>query len=292
MKGYITLTTLFLLVLLAKADAQIVQYECNSYPEEGGWYHIPRVCPAERWLANGWLFQHAEPTPEPCQEADAYRRSLKDFTNVRRFFCEWVVETDGPRSEIVEVAPASFVAGGQRGIHYHFTIARDQVRFLHDAPFPTVFVDISPNKPHEFRLDVYGAYWFEWAIDGKTRAAGVPPKTYPTADSFIVWGNRSAQHPNTTRWDYIYYGVPEEPPVECDRIRKLKASCRNGRIKAKVKSSLDEGAELTVTNDGVHETLTTGETGNGKVKYRRQTGEHTILLLDCPHISQVVDCGV
>ncbi len=200
------------------------------------------------------------------------------------------MDTDGPRTEIVEVAPAYFVASGQRGIRYHFTIAEDQVRFLRGLPYPLVFVDIQPNVPHLYRLEVYGKYWFEWMIDGKVYSAGVPPKTYPTADSFIVWGNLSAQEPNTTRWDYIYYGVPEEPPIECDRIRKLKARCRNGRIKAKVKSSLDEGTELTVTNDGVHRTMRIKPNGRGKVKYKKQTGDHTILLLNCPRVSQQVTC--
>ncbi len=279
------------LVLVGNAEAQIIRYDCKSFPEMAGWEHTPRVCPGARWLDSGWLFQHAEPMIRRCQEVDRYERSIKDFSGTGRFFAQWVVETDGPRDEIVEVAPAFFVASGERGIHYHFTIARDQVRFMHRFEVPPLYVDIQPDTPHVYRLEVYGEYWFEWMIDGEVYSAGVPPKTYPTADSFIVWGNRSAWHPNTTRWDYIYYGVPEEPPIECDRIRKLKGRCRNGRIKAKVKSTLPEGTELTVTNDGDHRTMRIKPSGKGKVKYKKQSGEHTVLLLDCPAISEVVDCG-
>ncbi len=280
-----------LTTLIATARAQVIRYDCKSFPEMAGWEHTPRVCPGARWLDSGWLFQHAEPRFQRCQEVDRYDRSIKDFSGAGRFYAEWVVETDGPRDEIVEVAPAFFVAGGQRGIHYHTTIARDQVRFMHDFHVPPLFVDIRPDMPHLYRLAVYGPYWFEWMIDGKVYSAGVPPKTYPTADSVIVWGNRSAEDPNTTAWDWIEYGVPEEPSVECERIDKLKARCRSGRIKAKIKSSLEEGTELTVTNDGDHRTMRIKPSGKGKVKYKNQTGEHTILLLDCPAISELVACG-
>ncbi len=280
-----------LTTLITTARAQIVRYDCTSWPESEGWLHRETPCPGDRWLQGGWLYQHAEPDAPHCQKSDSYRRSLEEFSGTGRFFAEWFMETDGPRTEIVEVAPAYFVASGQRGIHYHFTIARDQVRFMHRFEVPPLYVDIQPDTPHVYRLEVYGEYWFEWMIDGKVYSAGVPPKTYPTADSFIVWGNLSAQEPNTTRWDWIEYGIPEEPSVECDRIRKLKAFCRNSKIKAKVKSSLDEGTELTVTNAGDHRTMRIKPSGKGKVKYKKQAGEHTILLLDCPAVSEVVDCG-
>ena len=48
--------------------------------------------------------------------------------------------------------------------------------------------------------------------------------------------------------------------------------------------------ELTVSNDGDHRTLRIKLSGNGKVKYKKQSGDHTILLLDCPAISRVVEC--
>jgi len=285
-----TLPVLF--TLAGSLHGQIVSYECNSFPEQFGFERVKRPAPPDRWLEDGLFFLHCEVVyPERCEgEDEFYRWNLKAFSGVPRFFVQWRVITDGPRSEIPDVAPASMVASGQRGIRYHFTIARDRMRFLPDVRFP-VWADIEPDVPHEYILQIYGEHWFEWTIDDKVIGVGVPPRTYPTEDSFIKWGARAACHDSTTAYDYVRFGVPEEEPVDCDAIRGFKAFCRNGRIKAKVKSSLDEGTELTVTNDGDHRTMRIKPSGRGKVKYPRQTGEHTILLLDCPHVSQVVDCA-
>jgi len=284
-------TLLTLLGLAVPATAQVVSYECNSFPEEFGFERIKRLFPPERWLDNGLFFLHCEVVfPQRCEgEDDFYRWPLEAFAGVPHFVVQWRVITDGPRSEILDVAPASLVAGGRSGIVFHSTIARDQVRYFIDLHLP-VWIDIEPDTPHEFRLDIFSKFWYEFSIDGKVHVAGVPEGTYPTADSRITWGARAACHDSTTAFDYIRFGVPKEPQIDCPAIRRFKAICRNGRIKAKIKSSLPEGTELTITNDGDHRTMHINPRGKGKVKYRNQTGEHTILLLNCPHISEIVSC--
>ncbi len=291
MLRYLPIALLLLAVPVIAQES--VSYECDSFPEEFGFERIERPHPPDRWLESGLLFLHCEvfnPPPQCEGEDEYYRWSLKDFNQVGRFFAEWRLITDGPRSEIVAVAPASFVAGGRSGVSYHFTIARDQVRFLRDPYVPTVWVDIKDGVPHTYRLELYGERWYEWVIDDVVADAGVPKGPYPTEDSVIQWGAAAACHDSTTAFDFVRFGVPEEDPVDCDAIRAMKARCRNGRIKARVKSSLDEGTELTVTNDGDHRTMRIKPNGRGKVKYKKQSGEHTILLLNCPAISRVVEC--
>ena len=282
----------YVFVTAVPAFGQVIEYNGDALPEERGWERSSRLFPPDRWLDRGWLhFRCEQVVPFNCAgEDDFYRWDLYKFAGVPRFFAEWRVETDGPRSEIYDVAPASFVAAGTRGIVFHSTIARDQIRFFIDLHVP-VWIDIEPDTAHRFRLDIFSKFWYEFSIDGKAHVAGVPEGAYPTADSFIKWGARAACHDSTTVYDYVRFGVPEEDPVDCDAIRRFKALCRNGRIRAKIKSSLPEGTELTITNDGDHRTMRVKPSGRGKVKYPRQTGEHTILLLDCPHVSQVVDCA-
>ena len=82
--------------------------------------------------------------------------SLEDFDGTPTFFVEWRIQTDGHRSEIVGVAPAALVAGSLGITNYHFTISRDQVRLIRDNLLPIVFVDVIPDVPHMYRLELYG----------------------------------------------------------------------------------------------------------------------------------------
>ncbi len=283
----------YVLVMAVPAFGQVIEYNGDALPEERGWQRSSRLFPPDRWLDRGWLHFRCEQTvPSNCAgEDDFYRWDLEAFDGVPRFFGQWRLITDGPRSMIVAVAPASFVAGGRSGVSYHFTIARDQVRFLRDPYVPTVWADIKEGAPHTYRLELYGEHWYEWIIDDVVADAGVPKGPYPTEDSVISFGARASCHPSTTAFDYIRFGVPEEEPVDCDAIRDFDVRCRRGKIKPKLESSLEEGTELTVTNDGDHRTMRIKPSGKGKVKYKNQTGEHTILLLNCPAISQNVTCG-
>ena len=103
------------------------------------------------------------------------------------------------------------------GIHYHFTIADDQVRFLRDPSVPIVWVDIEAGVPHTYRLELYGLELYVWCIDGEVVDSGVPEGPYPTSDSFIVFGAKAAGRPTTTRWDYIRYGtIPDDGSGDFD----------------------------------------------------------------------------
>jgi len=276
--------------------SQMVSYECDSFPAEEGWERIIRSHPPDRWLDGGRLFFLCEVfAPESCVgEDEFYRWSLADWDGVQRFKLEWSAVTDGPRSEILDVAPVSCVASGQRGVLFHTTLANDQVRFL-DSVLDPHWLDIQPGV-HVFSLDVYGEYWYEWSIDGEVRVAKRPEKQWPTADSVIQWGARAACFDSVSAFDYVRFGVPDdEPVIDCDAVRRLRANCREGRggegkIVAKVRTRLDEGTELTLTNNGDHRPLVIDDRGREKAKYKHQSGDHTVLLLNCPAISQQVTC--
>ncbi|RJP39315.1 MAG: hypothetical protein C4547_03655 [Phycisphaerales bacterium] len=233
--------------------------------------------------------------PKLCAGEDEYYRwELDDFAGASRFMLEWSVITDGPRSEIPDVAPSSCVAAGQRGIWYHTTVARDQASFLIDVRHP-FWYELQPNMTHRFRVDIFGEYWYEWSVDGEVRVAARPEGQYPTADSFIIWGARAACVDSLSAYDFVRFGIPEEPHIDCDAVRKLKARCREGRkalpkIVAKVRTRLGEGTELTLTNNGDHRPLVIDAGGRAKAKYKHQFGDHTLLLLNCPAISQQLAC--
>ncbi len=87
-------------------------------------------------------------------------------------------------------------------------------------------------------------------------------------------------------WAFILEGG-----VECDDIKKLKASCKNGKLTAKVKSKLAEGTRLTVDNDGDQRAMVIDRKGKGKVKYKNQSGgAHRVSILDCPEHTRDVEC--
>lgn len=80
--------------------------------------------------------------------------------------------------------------------------------------------------------------------------------------------------------------------VDCDAIRRLSATCRDGKLVAKVASSLPEGTELTLSrNGGDAKTLTINTRGKGKVKWTRQFGMQNVCVEECPEVQCAsVDC--
>ncbi len=289
-------TALACLSLAAPGWAQMVSYECDSFPEEEGWERIIRPYSPERWLDDGWLYFKSETLLEnPCGgEDEFYRWELGEWAGAPRFRLEGRFITDGPSSELAAVAPVSLVASGASGIRFHTSVARDESRFIWDPP--SHFFSIEPDAPHVFKVEIYGPYWFEWSIDGVVHDYGSWGRQYPTEDSVVQWGVRAFCFDNVSAFDFIRFGVPDdEPLIDCDAVRKLKARCREGRggegrIVAKVRTRLDEGTELTLTNNGDHRVMRVKPNGKAKAKYKRQTGEHTLLLLNCPAISQEVAC--
>jgi hypothetical protein len=201
--------SLVLLALGTVAIAEVVTYEATSFPEDQGWERRDVLFPADRWIEDGWFFQHAEivdPGPPQEVEQDLYDRSLAPFAGAATFFVQWRIETDGPREGIPAVAPAALSAYGYSGILYHFTIAEDQARFI-DSDLSVLLIEIEPGVPHTYYLELHGTDSYVWYIDGTRIDAAEPEGPYPTSDSVIVFGARAAVEASTTRWDYIRFGV-------------------------------------------------------------------------------------
>lgn len=202
---------LLLALPAAIVRADVVSYEGNSFPEvsDQGWERTP-FCDPERSIDDGWLAAHVEVGcgGPPGGDKDRYIRSLGDFAGEERFFLEWRMETDGDRSEIPGVSPASMVAGGFFGVTYHFTLASDQVRFQRDAFVVTVFVDIAPDVPHTYRLELYGGDQYVVYVDGQVIDSGIPSARYPSQESDVLAFRAQPWFlPNTTRWDYVRLGT-------------------------------------------------------------------------------------
>lgn len=194
-------------VLVTETGADVFSYECDVLPTQGGWELVGTFCDPEEWVLDGCLFQHMEPECEPEGDHVTYKRVLTDFIGEHEFFIEWRMKTDGSSDEFLAVAPAAFVAGGFTGVNYHFTIARDQVRFIRKSPTP-MFLDIDPDVPHTYRLELLGDERYVWYIDGEIVDSGVPEGSYPTAPSNnIKFRAKSWLLESTTKWDYIRYGT-------------------------------------------------------------------------------------
>jgi hypothetical protein len=165
------------------------------------------------------LVQYAEivdPGPPEWPEQDYYEQSLPAYSNIESLFLEWRTETDGSREGIPAVAPAVITASGRMGIGYHFTIARDQVRFI-DSDLTVLYVDIEPGLAHTYRLELRSDASYMWFIDGTIVDTGPAPGPYPTDDSVVVFGASAAGGPITASWDYVRFGViPEDGSADYD----------------------------------------------------------------------------
>jgi len=195
----------------------IVTYDGTVFPETQGWRRSTGGYFSDRSLSDGWLIQQAEVVPQDppnldASEDDFYYHSVAEFAGSETFFLEWRVQTDGQRSGFPNVSPAPIVAGGTRGILYHFTIAEDQVRLI-DSNLSVLLFDIEVGIPHTYRLELYGTESYSFLIDGHVVDSGVPEGAYPTLDSEIVFGGRAVhgQDITTVRWDYVTYGAIPEP---------------------------------------------------------------------------------
>ncbi len=101
------------------------------------------------------------------------------------------------------------------------------------------------------------------------------------------------QHQRDWRFSTLGLGTMDNSLlVNCECIDKFKVRCRNNKLKAKIKSTLAEGAELTIDNGGDQKTLTIRSTGAGKVKWKNQTGQHEVSVVECKNRNTKVDCGV
>lgn len=78
--------------------------------------------------------------------------------------------------------------------------------------------------------------------------------------------------------------------VECGAIRKFKVKCRGGKLTAKIASGLEEGTALTLDNNGDQKAAVVNRAGKAKAKWKHQTGEHTVAIVECPEHTKVVEC--
>lgn len=202
---------LALLMAVATVRADVVTFEGLAFPEieDDSWVPTPQ-CKPERWVEEGWLFQHVELGcwPPPGGDQDRYERSLADFIGEEEFFIEFRMFTDGESSEIPGVAPSSLVAGGFSVASYDFVISRDLVRFQRDAFVVTVFVEIEPGVAHTYRIELYGVDEYFIYIDGEVINSGVPGGPFPSHEkNVIAWRALAWFLPNTTQWDYVRLGT-------------------------------------------------------------------------------------
>ena len=188
-----------------------IDYTGDVFPEEIGWERVGTF-DADRWLDNGWLYQHVQLgdwAPPPGGEQDFYQRALADFAG-ERFFIEWRVVTDAPATEIDGVGGSSLSASGG-GILYHLTIASDRVRLIRGVQYPVVWVDSQPDTAHTYRLEVDGAADFRWFIDTQLITSGVPEGEFPNPAAFLTWGAKYHLSESTNSWDYVMFGAIPEP---------------------------------------------------------------------------------
>lgn len=86
--------------------------------------------------------------------------------------------------------------------------------------------------------------------------------------------------------------IPDECENTCGQITGFTAKCKNGKLKATIKSNLPGGTVLHVSNNGGDQrTVTLNSKGKGTAKWTGQTGSHTVILVECPGNTQTVSCN-
>ncbi|MHC4065772.1 MAG: hypothetical protein ACYSUI_14920 [Planctomycetota bacterium] len=209
---HLRLCTLGVLVAAGHVSADVVSYEATSFP--GPEWDRGRDCTPERWIEEGWLYQHLAPGEcwaPPAGDREWYTRLIPEFDGVATFFVEWRLEADGDRSEITWGAPSALAAGSLGPVAYTFFIARDQAKLNRDNTLPIIYVDIEAGVPHTHRLELYGPDLYVWYIDGQVADSGVPEGSYPSNTPRITWGAKSAFLEATVKWDYVRYGTIPQP---------------------------------------------------------------------------------
>ncbi len=82
--------------------------------------------------------------------------------------------------------------------------------------------------------------------------------------------------------------------LDCDAIKKLTAKCkgRRNKLKAKVKSKLEQGTILTLTLDGGNRRpVSVNRRGKAKAKWTRvDPGDHEVCIDECPGLCRSTSC--
>ena len=201
-----------ILASAAVTHAAEVCYDGTVFPEEAGFARAGTF-DADRSVADGVFSHHVELgqwDPPPYGEQDFYRFDLDEFVG-RPFFAEWRMTSDAPRSEVDENNGAGLIVFTGGGVGYHFNMASDFARILRGYPFPTIYFDIEAGVPHTYRLEVYGADYFEFQIDGLVVDSGLPEAEFPSSDALMSFGTRFYMDESTSNWDYVRFGTIPEP---------------------------------------------------------------------------------
>ena len=85
--------------------------------------------------------------------------------------------------------------------------------------------------------------------------------------------------------------ISYEGQIHCDLIKKLKLTCRDGQIRASVKSRLQRGVELTIIDNGEETVVKTNKKGTATAKLSDRTGRHRVIIKECPKFDKEVQCG-
>ncbi len=115
---------------------------------------------------------------------------------------------------------------------------------------------------------------------------GVTMRFYWTVNGVENWSGPWFD-PSTARM-IKFYGFTG---VDCDAVKKLKVSCKRGKLVGKVKSSLPEGSRLTLDNNGDRRDVSIDRKGKGKAKWKNQSGSHEVAIVECQEFMEEVACG-
>jgi hypothetical protein len=206
---HLTAACLLVGTLAESAHAQVFSSEFFSDPVSEGWEQLIYYCEPQTWNDQGWYHQqldHDACPPGPEGAADAYRRSLEPFNGMAPFFAEFRLGTDGDRSGIFYGSPTVVAMDNVFGVLYHVRVARDLVTFFRDADLPGWLIDIEPDVPHTYRIELHPDR-YAFYIDASLIDEGVPEGPFPAHDSRISWIGESWNLPCENAWDYIRYGV-------------------------------------------------------------------------------------
>ncbi len=194
--------------VIARAD--VVSSEFNFLPINEGWTLVQQFCDPETWIEDGRYHQdlNFDACPPPPEGGhDSYSRSIEEQNGTEQWYLEWRSFTDGDRSEFPWGAPTVLATGNFFGVNYWFAVARDQVKFSQDDFTVILFVDLDPDVPHTFRLELYGEEQYLWYIDGDLVYTGVPGGPFPSFNSIVTWRGKAYWLPCHNQWDFIRYGT-------------------------------------------------------------------------------------
>jgi len=211
MKAWVRLRATWLLLGATAAPvlAEVFSSEFFSNPVSEGWVLSGLYCAPHTWNYQGWYHQQLDLEacpPGPQGGHNSYFRSLEPFNGVGRFFLEFRVWTDGNKSEIPWGAPTVVAMGNDAGLVYHITVARDLVQFYRDVDLPIWFIEIEPDVPHTYRIELHPDQ-YAFYIDAYLIDEGLADGPFPAYHSRLAWQGNSWYLPCHNAWDYIRYGA-------------------------------------------------------------------------------------